>query len=299
MGGLLYFHHTMTRAGTVTVAGKPNAGKSTLLNRIVGQKLAITSDKPQSTRDRVVGIRTEGDTQMIIADTPGLLDPSYLLQTAMQSAAVSALSDADCIVYVCDAREGIPVSLQEAAGIESPPRAPTIVALNKSDLLNRADRERLAEAMPDAIFISALTGDGFPGLISAIETHLPRGPFLFPIEDVSIHSVRFIATELIRETALEQLGAEVPYSIACEIEEFREDRFPIYIRAVIHVERDSQKRILIGEKGKRIKLLGTAARKKIETLVGTNVYLDLWVKVLQNWRKDAAALRRFGYTTHD
>lgn len=289
----------MTRAGTVTVAGKPNAGKSTLLNRLVGQKLSITSDKPQSTRDRVVGIRTEGDTQMILADTPGLLDPSYLLQTAMQSAAVSALSDADCIVYVCDARKGEPVALQQAANLESPPRAPTIVVLNKSDLLNRADRERLAQAMPDAIFISALTGDGFPKLIPAIESHLPESPFLFPIEDVSIHSVRFLAAELIRETALEQLGAEVPYSIACEIEEFREDRSPIYIRAVIHVERDSQKRILIGEKGRRIKLLGTAARKKIETLVGSNVYLDLWVKVLQNWRKDAAALRRFGYTTHD
>ncbi len=303
MGGLLYFHHTMTRAGTVTVAGKPNAGKSTLLNRLVGQKLSITSDKPQSTRDRVVGIRTDGDTQMILADTPGLLDPHYLLQRAMQSAAVSALSDADCIVYVCDAREGEPASLQLAAGLESAPRAATIVALNKSDLLSRADRERLAVSLaatlPDAIFISALTGDGFPALITAIESHLPESPFLFPVEDVSIHSVRFLAAELIRETALDQLGAEVPYSIACEIEEFRESRSPIYIRAVIHVERDSQKRILIGEKGRRIKLLGTAARKKIETLVGAPVYLDLWVKVLENWRKDAAALRRFGYTTHD
>ena len=289
----------MTRAGTVTVAGKPNAGKSTLLNRLVGQKLSITSDKPQSTRDRVVGIRTEGDTQMILADTPGLLDPTYLLQAAMQSAAVSALADADCIVYVCDARDGVPVPLRVAAGLELAPRANTIVALNKSDLLSSGDRGRLAEAMPDAIFISALTGDGFPALISAVESHLPESPFLFPAEDVSIHSVRFLAAELIRETALEQLGAEVPYSIACEIEEFREDRSPIYIRAVIHVERDSQKRILIGEKGRRIKLLGTAARKKIETLVGSNVYLDLWVKVLQNWRKDAAALRRFGYTTHD
>jgi GTPase len=289
----------MTRAGTVTVAGKPNAGKSTLLNRLVGQKLSITSDKPQSTRDRVVGIRTEGDTQMILADTPGLLDPGYLLQTAMQSAAVSALRDADCIVYVCDAREGVPGPLNEVAGLESPPRAPIIVALNKSDLLNRQEREKLALALPDAIFISALTGEGFPALIAAIESHLPESPFLFPVEDVSIHSIRFLAAELIRETALEQLGAEVPYSIACEIEEFREDRKPIYIRAVIHVERDSQKRILIGEKGKRIKLLGTAARKKIETLVGATVYLDLWVKVLQNWRKDAAALRRFGYTTHD
>ena len=289
----------MTRAGTVTVAGKPNAGKSTLLNRLVGQKLSITSEKPQSTRDRVVGIRTVGDSQMILADTPGLLDPSYLLQTAMQSAAVSALADADCIIYVCDAREGPPPSLQAAAGLQSPPRAPTIVALNKSDLLSRSEHDRLAAAMPEAIFISALTGEGVPNLISAVESHLPESPFLFPVEDVSIHSLRFLAAELIRETALEQLGAEVPYSIACEIEEFREDRSPIYIRAVIHVERDSQKRILIGEKGRRIKLLGTAARKKIETLVGASVYLDLWVKVLQNWRTDPAALRRFGYTTHD
>ncbi|MEO7102492.1 MAG: GTPase Era [Gemmatimonadaceae bacterium] len=289
----------MTKAGTVTVAGKPNAGKSTLLNRLVGQKLSITSDKPQSTRDRVVGIRTDGDSQMILADTPGLLDPTYLLQSAMQSAAVSALGDADCIVYVCDARDGTPVSLQQAAGLQTPPRAPTLIALNKSDLLTPNERTSLANALPDAFLISALTGDGFPQLITAIEAHLPESPFLFPVEDVSIHSVRFLAAELIRETALEQLGAEVPYSVACEIEEFREDRSPIYIRAVIHVERDSQKRILIGEKGRRIKLLGTAARKKIETLTGSNVYLDLWVKVLQNWRKDAAALRRFGYTTHN
>jgi len=289
----------MTKAGTVTVAGKPNAGKSTLLNRLVGQKLSITSDKPQSTRDRVIGIRTDGDTQMILADTPGLLDPHYLLQVAMQSAAVSALADADCIVYLCDAREGVPVPLRDAAGLDRAPRAHTITTLNKIDLLNSEERRRLASFAPDAIFISALTGEGFPDLVAAIESHLPESPFLFPVEDVSTHSVRFLAAELIRETALEQLGAEVPYSIACEIEEFREDRSPIYIRAVIHVERESQKRILIGEKGRRIKLLGMAARKKIETLVGGNVYLDLWVKVLQNWRKDAAALRRFGYTTHD
>jgi GTP-binding protein Era len=289
----------MPRAGTVTVAGKPNAGKSTLLNRLVGQKLSITSDKPQSTRDRVVGIRTEGDTQMVLADTPGLLDPTYLLQAAMQSAAVRALADADCIVYVCDAREGTPVPLGQAAGLLVAPRAATITALNKSDLLDAAQRDRLASKLPDAIFISALTGEGFPELVAAIENHLPESPFLFPVEDVSIHSVRFLAAELIRETALEQLGAEVPYSIACEIEEFRESSSPIYIRAVIHVERESQKRILIGEKGRRIKLLGMAARRKIETLVGAPVYLDLWVKVLQNWRKDAAALRRFGYTTKD
>lgn len=285
----------MTRAGTVTVAGKPNAGKSTLLNRLVGQKLSITSDKPQTTRDRIVGIRSVGDTQMILTDTPGLLDPEYPLQEAMHAAAIAAVSDADVITYLADAREGVPPTLETAAGLQHPVRPPVITALNKCDLLKPHARERLAESMPDAILISALTGEGLDGLITSIEQHLPESPFLYPAEDVSTHTLRFLAAELIRETALEQLGAEVPYSIACEIEEFREDRSPVYIRAVLHVERDSQRRILIGEKGRRIKLLGTAARKKIETLIGSPVYLDLWVKVLQNWRKDRAALRRFGY----
>lgn len=288
--------HIVTRAGVVTVAGKPNAGKSTLLNRLVGQKLSITSEKPQSTRDRIVGIRSEGDNQMVIADTPGLLDPGYPLQAAMRAAALSAVSDADVIVYVADARNGTPPSLAEAAGLDYPPSAPTITALNKLDLLNRGDLERLKDEIPNAVLISALSGDGVAELITAIEQRLPESPFLYPVEDVSTQSVRFFAAELIRETALEQLGAEVPYSVACAVEEFREGRQPVYIRAVLYVERESQRRILIGEKGKRIRTLGTAARKKIETLIGESVYLDLWVKVLQNWRKDAAALRRFGYT---
>ncbi|MGI8510707.1 MAG: GTPase Era [Gemmatimonadaceae bacterium] len=286
----------MTRAGIVTVAGKPNAGKSTLLNRLVGQKLSITSEKPQSTRDRIVGIRTDGDNQMIIADTPGLLDPMYPLQAAMRVAALSAVADADVIAYLADAREGVPPSLVEAAGLERLPSGRIVTVLNKVDLLKRVDLERLKDEAPDAVPISALSGDGVADLVTALEEMLPESPFLYPVEDVSTQSVRFFAAELIRETALEQLGAEVPYSVACAIEEFREGRAPVYIRAVLYVERESQRRILIGEKGKRIRTLGTAARKKIETLIGESVYLDLWVKVLQNWRKDAAALRRFGYT---
>ncbi len=286
----------MTKAGTVTVAGKPNAGKSTLLNRLVGQKLSITSDKPQSTRDRVVGILTEGDTQIILADTPGLLEPEYLLQTAMRNTAVAALGDADAIVYVADARDGVPVPLEAAAALQRPPSAPIVTVLNKADLLKRGERDALAREVPDALLVSALSGEGIPQLIARLETLLPESPFLYPAEDVSIHSLRFLVGELIRETALEQLGAEVPYSVACEIEEFAEDRDPIYIRAVLHVERDSQRRILIGEKGRRIKQIGTSARVKIEELVDARVYLDLWVKVLQNWRKNPAALRRFGYT---
>jgi small GTP-binding protein len=218
----------MPRAGIVTVVGKPNVGKSTLLNRIVGQKLSITSSKPQSTRDRIVGIRSDDDTQMVILDTPGLLEPRYELQRVMRSTAIRALEDADVIVYLVDAHDPAPAPLAEAAALERAPSAPVIQAFNKID-------------------------------------------------------------------TLEQLEEEVPYSVACEVEEFREERRPIYIRAVIYVERPTQKQILIGRKGERIREIGRAARVKIEELVGAPVYLDLWVKVLPNWRRNAKALRRFGY----
>ena len=288
----------MTRAGIVTVAGRPNAGKSTLLNRIIGQKLAIVSAKPQSTRDRVVGIRTEGDTQMVILDTPGLLHPKYELQRAMRSTALNALNDADVIIHVVDATEGEREPLHVAAGIERPPRATVITALNKVDLLPAARREQLASE-PDVQLISAANGDGIPELLARAASHLPESPFLYPEDEISTQHLRFFASELIRETALEQLSDEIPYSVACEIEEFREDRKPVYIRAVLHVERDSQKRILIGAKGARIRSIGQAARVKIERLVEQPVYLDLWVKVLANWRKNANALARFGYKVQE
>ena len=285
----------MTRAGIVTVVGKPNAGKSTLLNRIVGQKLSIVSAKPQSTRERVVGILTEGDTQLIVHDTPGLLNPKYALQRAMRAAALEALRDADVIVYLIDATEGAPESLAAAAGLQRAPRAPIIVALNKSDRLSARDRDRLAEQLPDAHFISATTGAGVDALVKEAGTRLPESPFLYPEDEISTQHLRFFVAELVRETALEQLGDEIPYSIACEIEEFREDKDPLYIRAVLHVERDSQKKILIGAKGQRIRSIGQSSRIKVEALVERKVYLDLWVKVLPNWRKSANALARFGY----
>ena len=285
----------MPKAGIVTVAGKPNAGKSTLLNRIVGQKLAITSSKPQSTRDRVVGIHTTGDVQMIVFDTPGLMEPKYALQESMRSTSVRAIDDADVIVYVADASNGAPEPLHEAATLQRPPRAPVIEALNKSDMLPRERRDQLRDQRPDAIQISALTGDGIDTLIARIGEALPESPFLYPEDDVSTQSVRFFVAELIRETVLEQLHDEVPYSVAVGIEEFREGRTPLYIRAVVYVERDSQKRIIIGAKGSRIKEVGQAARKKIETFVDQSVYLDMWVKVLPNWRRSTSALERFGY----
>jgi GTPase len=284
----------MPRAGIVTVAGKPNVGKSTLLNRIVGQKLSITSPKPQSTRDRIVGIYTGDDSQLVILDTPGLLNPKYPLQQAMRSTAVRALEEADVIVYLADATEGMPPSLSEAAGLSTPPQAPVIVALNKSDALNPVRREELA-SNDGVVLVSALTGDGVPDLMERVARLLPESPFLYPEDEISTQPVRFFVAELVRETVLEQLHDEVPYSVAVQVEEFREGRSPLYIRAVIYVERESQKAIIIGGKGARIKSIGEAARKKTETFLGENVYLDLWVKVLPNWRKNPGSLSRFGY----
>ena len=287
----------MTRAGFVAIAGRPNAGKSTLLNRLVGQKLSITSVKAQSTRTRVVGLRIEGDAQMVLVDAPGLLDPEYPLQHAMRRTAVRAVVDADVIVYLADARHGAPPALAVAAGLAAPPRAPVITTLNKCDTIDATARAALARAHPDAALVSARTGHGVPALLARIAAALPEGPFLYPEEDVATQPVRFFAAELVRETALEQLDEEVPYSVACEIEEFREAQRPVYIRAVLYVERESQKAIVIGDQGARIRAIGVAARAKIETLLEGPVYLDLWVKVLPNWRRDPSALRRFGYAS--
>jgi len=285
-----------TRAGIVTVVGRPNAGKSTLLNRVVGEKLAITSEKPQSTRDRVVGIRSEGGVQMVFFDTPGLLEPRYALHAAMRSTALEALRDADVIVYLADAQDGPPAPLADVTGFISPARAPVLVVLNKIDLLATGERARLLSTVPGAHLVSASTGEGVDGLLEQVASLLPESAFLYPEDEISTQTVRFFAAELVRETALEQLGEEVPYSIACEIEEFREAAVPIYIRAVLYVERESQKGIVIGARGARLREIGRVARGKIEALVGGAVYLDLWVKVLPNWRRDTRALRRFGYT---
>lgn len=277
------------------MVGKPNAGKSTLLNRIIGEKLAIVSNKPQSTRDRVVGIRTIGDSQMIVYDTPGLLNPRYALQRAMRNAALEALEDADAIIHVVDATEGPPPDLVESAALERPPRAPVLLALNKVDALHPAAVDRLRAEHPGAHLISAVSGEGVEALLDAAGALLPESPFLYPEDEISTQTVRFFVSEMIRETALEQLEDEVPYSVACEVEEYREDRTPLYIRAVIYVERDSQKGIMIGAKGQRLREIGRQARAKIEAFTGTGVYLDLWVKVLPNWRRHEGSLKRFGY----
>jgi len=285
----------MTRAGIVTVAGKPNAGKSTLLNRVIGQKLSIVSPKPQSTRDRIVGIRTHDDVQMVVLDTPGLLNPAYPLQHAMRATSLEAVADADVIVYVAEPTDEVPPSFMEAADLTTPPRAPVLLAFNKIDTLSPDQRGRLQARNPEGHFISALTGEGVDLLLSDVARLLPESPFLYPADEISTQAVRFFVSELIRETALEQLEDEVPYSVASEVEEYREGRTPLYIRAVLYVERESQKLILVGAKGSRIREIGRVSRSKIEELTGEQVYLDLWVKVLANWRKNDRALKRLGY----
>ena len=302
----------MTRAGIVTVAGKPNAGKSTLLNKLVGEALAITSPKAQSTRHRIVGLRTEHDTQMVVLDTPGLLDPRDLLHQAMRGAALAALRDADVIVYVVDVSaikpdaiqrhldlpEAIPApwpSLQEAASLEHPPKAPVLLVLNKIDALSADLRELLRARVPSALLLSALSGEGLDALVTRITERLPESPYLYPADEVSTQPMRFFCAEFVREVAMAQLGDELPHALACEIEEYREGSSPLYIRAVLHVERESQKRIVIGAGGQQIKKLGREARVRIEQFVGEPVYLDLWVKVLPNWRKKRGAVARLGY----
>lgn len=285
----------MPRSGFVAVAGRPNAGKSTLLNRLVGLKLAITSPKPQSTRTRVTGIVTRGTDQVVLLDTPGLLDPRYTLHDAMRRTARQAIRDADVVLYLVDGTAWQGETLEAAAGLDVPPAAPVITAINKVDLLDADRRAALRASVPDAPLVSATSGEGMDALLDQVAGHLPEGPFLYDEDDASTQHLRFFAAELVRETALEQLDEEVPYAVACAIEEFREDRKPVYIRAVVYVERESQKRIVIGHRGAGIKALGQAARVKIEAMMETPVYLDLWVKVLPNWRRDAAAVRRLGY----
>ncbi|MGH7649647.1 MAG: GTPase Era [Gemmatimonadaceae bacterium] len=205
----------MTRAGILTLCGKPNAGKSTLLNHLVGQKLSIVSSKPQSTRERTVGILTNNDVQIVLLDTPGLLDPQYALQRAMRHTALRALEDADIIAYLVDAHDSNPLPLSQAAALASPPRAPVLTVFNKIDTLDPPTRAALRDAHSDAFLISAITGDGIPDLLARVRAALPESPYLYPEDDVGSQSLRFFAAEFVRETALEQLEEEVPYSVAC------------------------------------------------------------------------------------
>ena len=278
----------MTRCGTVALAGRPNVGKSTLLNALVGQHLAIVAPKPQSTRLPVVGLLTRDDAQFIFSDSPGLLDPEYQLHEAMRAAALRVIHDAEVIAYLHPLAEYPAPPLARVAKLERPPRAPVVTVYTKADL---------AAPRPGVLAVSAVAGTGLDALLGALREHLPEGPFHYDPDELATQPMRFFAAEFVREAAFEQLHEELPYSVACEIDEFREGTEPVYIRAIIYVERDSQKGIVIGQAGRTIKALGAAARAKIEALLDQRVFLDLHVKVLPKWRRHEPSLKRLGYVT--
>jgi GTP-binding protein Era len=285
----------MTRCGHIALAGAPNVGKSSLLNALVGQHLAIVSPKAQATRLPVVGLVTEGDTQFIFHDLPGLLDPAYLMQTRMRAAAVEALEGADVVLQLHPAPEAPAPPLQQLARLEAPPTAPLILVYTKGDLVSR---ERRAELEAEgAVVVAATERDGLERLLDRIRPHLPEGEFQFDPDDVGTQPLRFFAVEYLREAAFELLQDELPYAFTAEVEEFREADRPVYIRVTLFVERESQKAMVIGRGGQTIKAIGAHARSRLEELIGAPVYLDTWVKVLPKWRRSAAALSRFGFPT--
>jgi GTP-binding protein Era len=285
----------MPRCGVVALAGRPNVGKSTLLNALVGEHLAIVAPKPQSTRLPVVGLLTKDDAQFIFTDSPGLLEPEYKLHEAMRAAALRVIDGAEVIAYLHPLAEHPAPPLATLAGLRRSPRAPVVTVYTKADVLGPSGRPAVSPS--DGISVSALTGQGLDDLLGALRAHLPEGPFHYDPSDLATQPTRFFAAEFIREAAFELLHEELPYSVACEIDEFREGAAPVYIRAVLYVERDSQKGIVIGEGGRTIKALGAAARAKIESLVGERVFLDLHVKVLPKWRRHEPSLKRLGYAT--
>jgi len=283
----------MTQCGTVVLAGRPNVGKSTLLNALIGEHLAIVSPKPQSTRLPVVGLLTRDDTQYIFTDSPGLLEPEYQLHEAMRAAALRAIEDAEVIAYLHPLAEYPAPPFQTVARLDKPPRAPVVTVYTKADLVPSSTA--LDRLRPPDVVVSALTREGLDPLLAALRAHIPEGPFHYDPDDMATQPLRFFAAEFVREAAFELLHEELPYSLACEIDEFREERAPVYIRATVYVERDSQKGIVVGQGGRTIKALGTAARAKIAALIAQPVYLELRVKVLPKWRRHAPSLKRLGY----
>jgi GTP-binding protein Era len=290
-----------TRSGYVALVGRPNVGKSSLLNALVGEKLSIVTPRAQTTRDRVMGIYTTELGQIIFVDTPGLLMPKYLLQHGMLSAAHSALADADLVLLLLDPlRPDDTVPDAETLALLKGRRGSLFVAINKSDAAPADAMALLARWCEQDLgiepyLISAVNGDGVTDLRDALLAALPPSPYLYPPDDLAVQPVRFFVAEFIRETIFEECHEEVPYSTAVGIEEFREASDPIVIRAVIYVERESQKAIVIGRGGLVIKTIGQRARAKIEDFLGAAVYLDLWVKALPRWRKSRHALRQLGY----
>jgi len=291
-----------TRCGYVAIVGRPNVGKSTLINHILGQKLAITSRKPQTTRHTMLGIKTEGHVQAIYVDTPGMhKDNDKALNRYMNKTASAALKDVDVVIFVVDRTRWTDedqMVLERVQYVEGP----VILAINKTDRLEDKAAliphlEWLQKQLPKAevVPISAQQGHNLDTLEALIGNYLPENDHFFPEDQITDRSSRFLAAELVREKIMRQLGAELPYQITVEIEEFKQQGATLHIHALILVERDGQKKIIIGDKGERIKRIGMEARKDMEQMFDAKVMLNLWVKVKGGWSDDERALRSLGY----
>jgi len=291
----------VTRSGFIAMLGRPNVGKSTLMNRILGAKIAIVTPKPQTTRDRIAGVYTEERGQIVFLDSPGIHRPTKALNEHMVRVAERIAGESDVVLHLVDDRplgrgeeEGQVRALLERLAV------PRILCVNKTDRMADGGEAAREERMQSGIYargflLSATVGTGVDELLAFLFPLLPEGPALYPEEDLTDLPMRFLAKEIIREKIFLCLSEEIPYSTAVAIEEYREDRERIRIRAEILVERDSQKGIVIGRGGRMLKRIGTAAREELERETGERVYLDLFVKVVRDWSRREALLRRLGY----
>ena len=294
------------KSGFAAVIGRPNVGKSTLINALIGQKIAIMSDKPQTTRSRILCILTEEDAQIIFLDTPGVHKPKHKLGDYMAKATEGALHGVDVVVFVVDVTEkmgaGEQYILKQLANV----RVPVLLAVNKVDCIPREESLPVIANYAKAydftgiVPISAREGENLDGLLVEIKKHLPEGPQYYPADMVTDQPERLIIAELVREKVLELTRDEIPHAVAVDIEEMTtRAKGDVYIRAVIYVERESQKGIVIGARGALLRTIGQRARADVETLLGAKVYLDLWVKTRKDWRNRANALREFGFHKDD
>jgi GTPase len=288
------------KSGFVNIIGNPNVGKSTLMNALVGERLSVITAKSQTTRHRIFGIVNGDDYQIVYSDTPGMIKPQYKLQEAMVRSARSALSDADILLYVTDVMETVDKNPDIIAMVQQS-KVPLLLILNKIDLSNQQKVEELVEKWR-AIFpkaeiypSSALLKFNLDNLFARILELLPEAPPYFDKDQLTDRPERFFVTEIIRGAILENYQKEIPYSVEPVVEEFKEEPTIIRIRTVIYVERDSQKGILIGHKGESLKRVGTQARKELEVFFEKKVFLEMFVKVAQDWRNRPDSLKSFGY----
>lgn len=291
----------MHKSGFVNILGNPNVGKSTLMNALVGERLSIINSKAQTTRHRIMGIVNGDDFQIVYSDTPGILKPNYKLQESMMKFVRGALQDADIIVYVTDTVEsGEPASEEMVAKIAAS-GIRTIVVINKIDLTTPEKLEELVDMwrgrLPEAVIVpvSALQNFNIGGLFDLILKYLPEGEPFYPKDTLTDRTMRFFASEIIREKILRFYDKEIPYSVEIAVEEYKEEPTIDRISAVIYVARESQKGIIIGHKGAMLKKVGTAAREELEQFLVKKVFLQLHVKVNDNWRNDDRQLKKFGY----